>query len=68
MKVTVERAELLKSLGHVHRVVERRNTIPILANIVGDADGDRAAAHEDDHETMLNHALTQGRRRYATQA
>jgi len=32
MKVTVERAELLKSLGHVHRVVERRNTIPILAN------------------------------------
>jgi DNA polymerase-3 subunit beta len=33
MKVTVERAELLKSLGHVHRVVERRNTIPILANV-----------------------------------
>src|SRR4051794_11917400 len=32
MKVTIERAELLKSLGHVHRVVERRNTIPILAN------------------------------------
>jgi len=32
MKVTVERAELLKSLSHVHRVVERRNTIPILAN------------------------------------
>jgi len=31
MKVTVERAQLLKSLGHVHRVVERRNTIPILA-------------------------------------
>jgi len=27
MKVTVERAELLRSLGHVHRVVERRNTI-----------------------------------------
>ena len=25
MKVTVERAELLKSLGHVYRVVERRN-------------------------------------------
>ncbi len=34
MKVTVERAQLLKSLGHVHRVVERRNTIPILANIL----------------------------------
>jgi DNA polymerase III subunit beta len=34
MKVTLERAHLLKSLGHVHRVVERRNTIPILSNVL----------------------------------
>ena len=34
MKITVERSALLKSLGHVHRVVERRNTIPILANVL----------------------------------
>ncbi|MEA2936263.1 MAG: polymerase subunit beta [Variibacter sp.] len=34
VKVTVERAQLLKSLGHVHRVVERRNTIPILGNVL----------------------------------
>jgi DNA polymerase III subunit beta len=34
MKVTVERAALLKALGHVHRVVERRNTIPILGNVL----------------------------------
>ncbi len=34
MKVTVERADLLKSLSHVHRVVERRNTILILANVL----------------------------------
>src|SRR5215468_8185558 len=38
MKVMVERAALLKSLGHVHRVVERRNTIPILANVLIKAD------------------------------
>ena len=38
MKVTVERAQLLKSLGHVHRVVERRNTIPILGNVLLRAD------------------------------
>ena len=38
MKVTVERADLLKSLSHVHRVVERRNTIPILANVLVRAD------------------------------
>ena len=34
MKVTIERAGLLQALGHVHRVVERRNTIPILANVL----------------------------------
>lgn len=34
MKVTLERAELVKALAHVHRVVERRNTIPILSNVL----------------------------------
>lgn len=34
MKFTIERADLLRSLGHVHSVVERRNTIPILANVL----------------------------------
>ncbi len=33
MKLTIERAALLKSLGHVQSVVERRNTIPILSNL-----------------------------------
>lgn len=33
MKLTIERAALLKSLGHVQNVVERRNTIPILSNV-----------------------------------
>jgi DNA polymerase-3 subunit beta len=33
MKVTIERALLLKSLGHAQSVVERRNTIPILSNV-----------------------------------
>ncbi|WP_412058980.1 DNA polymerase III subunit beta [Bartonella sp. DGB2] len=34
MRIIVDRSQFLKSLGHVHRVVERRNTIPILANIL----------------------------------
>ena len=34
MRATVERSHLLRSLGHVHRVVERRNTIPILSNVL----------------------------------
>ncbi|MBT3910945.1 MAG: DNA polymerase III subunit beta [Rhodospirillaceae bacterium] len=37
MKLTIERAALLKSLGHVQSVVERRNTIPILSNVKIDA-------------------------------
>ena len=39
MKVTLERAALLKSLGHVYRVVERRTTIPILSNVLVRAEG-----------------------------
>jgi DNA polymerase-3 subunit beta len=48
MKVTVERAALLKSLGHVHRVVERRNTIPILANVLIRAESGRLSLKATD--------------------
>jgi DNA polymerase III subunit beta len=34
MKLTIERAALLKALGRVQSVVERRNTIPILSNVL----------------------------------
>ncbi len=34
MKFTAERATLLKALAHVQSVVEKRNTIPILANVM----------------------------------
>jgi DNA polymerase III subunit beta len=40
MKATIERATLLKGLGHVHSVVERRNTIPILSNVLVEASED----------------------------
>jgi DNA polymerase III subunit beta len=40
MKATIERATLLKSLGHVQSVVERRNTIPILSNVLIEARDD----------------------------
>ncbi|MBU2312694.1 MAG: DNA polymerase III subunit beta [Alphaproteobacteria bacterium] len=39
MRVILERSNLLKSLNHVHRVVERRNTIPILSNVLLNATG-----------------------------
>ncbi len=37
MRATIERATLLKALSHVQSVVERRNTIPILSNVMIEA-------------------------------
>ncbi len=42
MKATIERATLLRCLSHVQSVVERRNTIPILSNVLIEADGDNS--------------------------
>jgi DNA polymerase-3 subunit beta len=41
MKLLIERAALLRGLSHVQSVVERRNTIPILSNILVRADGEQ---------------------------
>jgi DNA polymerase-3 subunit beta len=57
MKVTVERAELLKSLGHVHRVVERRNTIPILANVLIRADKSKLAFKATDLDLEITETI-----------
>jgi len=43
MKLTIERAALLKALGHVQNVVERRNTIPILSNVLISTRGEALA-------------------------
>ncbi|MDC0092998.1 DNA polymerase III subunit beta [Alphaproteobacteria bacterium] len=34
MDFTIDRSTLLKPLGHIYSVVERRNTIPILSNVL----------------------------------
>ncbi len=39
MKIIIERGTLLKALSHVQSVVERRNTIPILSNVLMRAEG-----------------------------
>ena len=39
MKLSIERGTLLKALAQAQSVVERRNTIPILANVLIEADG-----------------------------
>ena len=40
MKFSIERAALLKAVAQAQSVVERRNTIPILANVLIEAEGD----------------------------
>jgi DNA polymerase III subunit beta len=56
MQVTIERANLLKSLNHVHRVVERRNTIPILSNVLLRANGSSLEMKATDLDLEINEA------------
>ncbi|MEO1744967.1 MAG: DNA polymerase III subunit beta [Pseudomonadota bacterium] len=56
MRVILERANLLKSLSRVHRVVERRNTIPILSNVLLRADGQTLELKATDLDLEVNEA------------
>ncbi|EAQ36959.1 DNA polymerase III subunit beta [Nitrobacter sp. Nb-311A] len=58
MKVTVERAQLLKSLSHVHRVVERRNTIPILGNVLVRAENAKLSLKATDLDLEVTETLS----------
>ncbi len=53
MKFTIERNSLLKTLGHVQSVVERRNTIPILSNVMIEAEGDGIAMTATDLDISI---------------
>jgi DNA polymerase-3 subunit beta len=48
MKVTIERAALLKAMSRAQGVVERKNTIPILANVLIEAEGDHVSLRATD--------------------
>lgn len=53
MKLTIERDALLKSLAHAQSVVERRTTIPILANVMLQAEGDGVALTATDMDLAI---------------
>ncbi len=57
MRATVERSHLLKSLGHVHRVVERRNTIPILSNVLLRAEGSKLTMKATDLDLEVTESV-----------
>lgn len=60
MKLTIERAALMKALGHVQSAVERRNTIPILSNVLLSADRDRLTFSATDLDMeIIDEALAQ---------
>ncbi len=48
MKLSVERSALLRAMSRAQSVVERRNTIPILANVLIEADGDQVSFRATD--------------------
>lgn len=57
MKFSIERSNLLKTLAHVQGVVERRNTIPILSNVLIEADGNNVAFTATDLDiAVVEHA------------
>jgi DNA polymerase-3 subunit beta len=67
MKLTIERAALLRALGHVQSVVERRNTIPILSNVLLRAEGSKLALSATDMDLEMVSALAaQGAKAGAT--
>ncbi len=57
MKLTIEKAALMKSLGHVQSVVERRNTIPILSNVKLEASDGRLALTATDLDLAIDESV-----------
>src|SRR5271155_51947 len=53
MKLTIERGALLRALGHVQSVVERRNTIPILSNVLMKAENGRLTLSATDMDLEI---------------
>ena len=57
MKLTIERAALLKALAHVQSVVERRNTIPILSNVLITAQKGRLSLAATDMDLAITESV-----------
>lgn len=57
MKIVIERAALLRSLGHIQSVVERRNTIPILSNVLLKAENGELTLTATDMDLEVNETV-----------
>ena len=54
MKITVEQSALLKALAHAQSIVERRQTIPILANVLLETTDDGILLRATDNELEIS--------------
>ncbi|MEM7679723.1 MAG: DNA polymerase III subunit beta [Pseudomonadota bacterium] len=57
MKLSIERAALLRSLNHVQSVVERRNTIPVLSNVLLSANDGVLSMTTTDMDLEINESV-----------
>jgi DNA polymerase III subunit beta len=57
MKVTVEQSALLRALSRATRVVERRNTIPIIGNVLVRAEGSRLTLKATDLDMEIQETV-----------
>ncbi|MDR2901842.1 MAG: DNA polymerase III subunit beta [Lactobacillales bacterium] len=57
IKFTIERGILLKGLSHIQSVVERRQTIPILSNVLIEAAGDTLSLRATDNEIEISEKI-----------
>jgi DNA polymerase-3 subunit beta len=60
MKLTLERSALLTGLSHVQSVVERRNTIPILSNVLMGGEGGRLTLVATDLDIEVSESVEAG--------
>lgn len=67
MKLSIERSALLKAVSQAQSVVERRNTIPILANVLIEAEGEHVHFRATDLDIeVMDRAVAQVERAGAT--
>jgi len=67
MKISIERGTLLKAISQAQSVVERRNTIPILANVLIEAEGSEVSFRATDLDIeVVDKAAAQVERAGAT--
>ena len=57
MKFAIEKAILLKTLGHVQNIVERRNTVPVLSNVRIEADNNGISFKATDMDTEITEVV-----------